>query len=172
MSDSNIQKDNSNKTQNKELSLYPLDNQKEVMKKLFLINDINEINDTLKYNFNSKAYSIEHNELPFNFVPIIQPKHEEYILPSCFHLKNIDEDSKCYSDTEKTKRKNVRKFFRKRLSINEMILYKKAIKTVSEENECKQEKQIGNVLKYKGTKGQKNGITILQKLKKVKMNHL
>jgi hypothetical protein len=148
---------------NRGLTAQPFESQKEVMKTL------------LKCKFSSSTYLIEPNELPFNFVPKIQPKLGEYNLPSCIHLKNIDEDSKYYSDTEKSRRKKVKMYFNKRLSINEIELYKKALKIFAEENESPQNKQhIANVIinnkENKGTP--KSGITILQKLKKVKMNHI
>jgi hypothetical protein len=159
MSDAIAHEGHFKRTLNRGFTAQPFNKQKEVMKTL------------LKCNFTSKTYLIEPNELPFNFVPKIQPKLGEYTLPSCIHLKNIDEDSKYYSDTEKSRRKKVKLCFNKRLSINEIELYKKALK---EEDECPQNKHIANVImnnkENKGT--QKSGISILQKLKKVKMNHI
>jgi hypothetical protein len=162
MSDAIAHEGHFKRTLNRGFTAQPFNKQKEVMKTL------------LKCNFTSKTYIIEPNELPFNFVPKIQPKLGEYTLPSCIHLKNIDEDSKYYSDTEKSRRKKVKLYFNKRLSINEIELYKKALKIFAEENESPQNKHIANVItnnkENKGT--QKSGISILQKLQKVKMNHI
>ena len=174
MSDTIIHEGHFKRSLNRGLTAQPFENKKEVMKTLFLRNEHDVIDYSLECNFHSRTYLIEPNELPFNFVPKIQPKLGEYTLPSCIHLKNIDEDSKYYSDTEKSRHKKVKMYFNKRLSINEIVLYKKAMKIFVEENESPQNKHIANVIinnkENKGT--QKSGISILQKLKKVKMNHV